>query len=66
MRFSKSDKPLSEKEICERVNEGCVSGVLSGPIVMVESPIAPISAAQINLEQKLKKNLEHLTDGMYI
>jgi hypothetical protein len=66
VRYSKDSRPLSEKEICERANEGFVSGVLSGPVIMTESPIAPISAAQVALEQKLKKNIEHLTDGMYI
>jgi len=54
-------KPVSRKQAMEQ-RRGCLTGPYMQPIT---SPIAPISASQVDLEIRLKKELKHLTDGMY-
>ena len=64
-RLNKKQKemlmPVSVKEIMENRP----GQILRGPYYSATSPIAPISTSQVELEAKLKKELAHLTDGMY-
>jgi hypothetical protein len=55
-------KPVSRTEILEKKPQG----LATGPITKFSSPIAPISQSQIALENKLNKELNKLTDGMYL
>lgn len=55
-------RPVSVKEIMENLPRK----ILCCPYYSTTSPIAPISASQVELEAKLKRELAHLTDGMYL
>ncbi len=63
---TKQVRPVSAREVQEGAKDENNCGILFGPATLPSSPIAPISRSQIVLEQKLKKDLEHLTDGMYV
>jgi hypothetical protein len=59
----KEVKPISSREIMERFP----CNIFVGPMkISGGSPIAPISASQIELENKLNIELNKLTDGMYL
>ena len=59
----KEAKPVSSREIMERFP----CDIFFGPMKIFRgSPIAPISQSQIALENKLNRELNKLTDGMYL
>lgn len=55
-------RPVSAKEIMENRPKQ----IIRGPYYGATSSIAPISASQIELEIRLKKEIARLTDGMYL
>ncbi len=65
-KVTKQVKPVSAKEVGKGAEDSNNRGFMSGPFTHAQSPIAPISASQRDLEQKLKESLKHLTDGMYV
>lgn len=64
-KVAKQLKPVSVKEVQEGAKDENNHGFMTGPFTSVQSPIAPISKSQRDLEKKLTHDLEYLTDGMY-